>query len=106
MADPIEVERGGRVKDIRLERGEEQGEFAGHLNAAAEALGLSVRYLSGDVSRRETGRKALDVDDFATVAMLDPQKRGWMWVAFGKAITVGRDAWELLAGQQPKKKSG
>lgn len=104
MAEQVDVDRGARMKGIRDEREESQADFAERLNEKAASLGFAVRYTFSDVSRRETARKALDAEDFATVALLDPQKRGWIYVAFGQSVTVGRDAWELLAGQ--KKRTG
>lgn len=94
------------MRAVREERDEEQAEFAMRLNEAAAALNLPGRYDGFAVSRRETGRKALDAQDFATVAMLDPKRRGWMWVAFGKAVTVGKDARALLVGDEGKRRAG
>ena len=100
MSERVDAERGARMRQIREARAEDQAQFAASLDAAAKSLGLAARYTLFDVSRRETARKKLDPDDFATVAMLDPERRGWTWVAFGKAITIGKDAYELLAGQR------
>lgn len=105
MPELVDSERGARMREIREERGEEQSEFADALNEAAKALGLRARYDAFDVSRRETARKRLEPDDYAVTAMLDPQRRGWTWVAFGKAVSIGKDARELLAGQ-PARKTG
>lgn len=98
MADLVDIERGLRVRAIREARGETQTDFAIALSREAAAIGLPVRYDVVDVSKRETARKTLDAEDFALVALLDPEKRGQLWVMFGQTVKVGRDAWETLAG--------
>ena len=97
MTRPIDVERGGRMLEIRKALEMTQEDFADALNRAARELGLVEQYDYLYVSRRETARKKLEPEDFACIAMLDPQRRGWTWVAFGRAITMGKGARDVLA---------
>ncbi len=94
------------MREIRDLRGEQQQEFADHLNEAAKKLGLAIRYDYDEVSRRETARRRLSPEDYATVAMLDPERRGWTYVAFGYAVKVGKDARLLLGGESGQGRTG
>ncbi len=94
------------MREIRDLRGEEQREFADRLNEAAKKLGLDARYDYDEVSRRETARRKLGPEDYATVAMLDPERRGWTYVAFGYAVKVGKDARVLLGGDASQGRTG
>jgi hypothetical protein len=51
-------------------------------------------YDRDEVSKRETARKKFEVDDYLCLALLDPQRRGWTWVAFGMDLDFGEDAWK------------
>lgn len=104
MAEIVDIERGLRLRAIRDELEMTQEELAVALTGAAKRLGLPLRYDGLDVSKRETARKTLDPEDYAVIALIDPQRRGWLWVAFGQTITLGKDAWETLAG--PKNAAG
>lgn len=63
-----------------------QSEFADLLNAAAGKLGMESNYTALSVSQRETGRRALEVEDYAIVSYVDPQRRSWFWLAFGREL--------------------
>lgn len=84
------------MRSVRSDRGETQNQFAAALTAAAQSIGLSSSYDYTEISKRETARKTLDADDFLVIAMLDPQKRGLLWLAFGENITINRETWETL----------
>jgi hypothetical protein len=83
------VMRGQRLRTVREALGQTQTQFAELLTRTAAQLGIDARYVVGDVSARETGRKALDVEDYAIVSALDPQRWSWEWLAFGRKLTKG-----------------
>lgn len=82
----VRVERADRVKAIRAAMGLTQPEFAERLNAVAAALKLDVRYSQLSVSQRETGRLALDIEDYAVLSYADPERRSANWLAFGREL--------------------
>jgi hypothetical protein len=92
------------MREIRELRSETQPEFAERFNQEASRLGLAMRYDFQDISKRETARTKMDAEDCLVLALLDPKRRGVAYVTVGKGVTVGRDAWALIAGQQPKAK--
>ncbi len=107
MAELVDIERGLRVRQIRMDREESQAEFAEALTRAAHSLGFSNRYTYNDISKRENARKTLDPEDYAAIALLDEQqRRGILWVMWGQNVTVGRDAWETILGPAAKRRGG
>ena len=92
------------MREIREAREETQTEFAAELNRVAASLELPASYDFSEVSKRETARKRLVVEDFMVLALLDPKQRGALWVAFGKAVVVGKDAWDALVGPDGRRK--
>ncbi len=81
--------RGQRLRLVREALGLTQTQFAELLTRTAASLGIDVRYVVGDVSARETGRKALDVEDYILAERVDPKRRRTDWLAFGREIKVG-----------------
>lgn len=81
------IARGARLKQVRDAMDITGKEFADELNKAAAKLGLPhVKYTPLNVSQRETGRRELDIEDYTIVSYVDPEKRSWFWLAFGREI--------------------
>jgi transcriptional regulator with XRE-family HTH domain len=78
--------RGARLRTIREAREETQSAFAERLNETAKALGIEARYNDQGVSFRETGRRALDIEDYTVASYIDPERRSWFWLAFGREL--------------------
>ena len=80
---------GDRVRSIRELRGEKQPEYATALNAAAKRLKLPKNYSVSTISRLETGRQEITLEDVLIIAAVDPEKRGRDWLAWGdSAVSV------------------
>jgi hypothetical protein len=47
---------------------------------------MSIRYSINDVSIRETGRRALDIEDYTLASMVDTRHRSVSWLAFGDYV--------------------
>lgn len=92
MDEHSEVARGVRLQEIRKALKLTQPEFAERLTEMAEKLGLDTTYTGLGVSQRETGRRALDIEDYAVVSSLDPLKWSWEWLAFGRKLIRGTRA--------------
>lgn len=82
------AERGTRLRQIREALDIKQDEFADRLNAAALSLGLVADYTGLGISQRETGRRAMDIEDFVIASFVDPHHRTILWLAFGREIPL------------------
>lgn len=78
--------RGGRFRSIRERRGETQEAFAQSLTRLAGELGMPVDYDGQGISTRETGRRALDIEDYLLAVRLDPDRRSLIWLALGRDL--------------------
>lgn len=79
--------RGRRLAEIREALGLTQDAMVARLNAAAEGLGLSVRYKYYTVSRMESG--SISFEDAAVWLSIDPSRKPgqpwrWDWFVFGE----------------------
>lgn len=73
-----------RMLAIREERKDRQGDFAARLNQAAESLGVPTRYTQDMVSKMENGGRTIFIEDVAVLALVDPRRRGKLWLGWGE----------------------
>src|SRR5690348_15336253 len=103
MSSLLDLQRGQRMREIRMLRQETQEEFAEAINAASRRKDLgpfNLELTFNDVSKRETGTKSLDEADLVCIAYLDPKERSWFWLAWGDDFTIGKDAWTIVSGRR------
>lgn len=87
------IERAQRFRAVREDLDVTQPVFAERLTSVAEALGLDgVSYDVGDITKRETARKALEIEDYMIISALNPQRWPVEWLAFGRKLTKGTAA--------------
>lgn len=72
-----------RLKAVREAAGVTQLQFLARLNAAAESLGKRT-YAQSQLSRLENGLQEPTFDDVAVFALVDPERRGKLWLAWGE----------------------
>lgn len=92
------------IQDLNGE-GDDNVAFSSRLNAAAKELGFPPDWTSNKVSKVRGATLGIDVADMTVVARVDPEQRGYTYVAFGIAITKGEDAWKALARAAKKSKT-
>jgi hypothetical protein len=115
MADPPpasdRVSRGLRVQRIQsaaVGPGDTNGPFVRLLSAAAERLRVPAKWDNTKLSKIRNGTQDLSLEDVACLEQVDPEHRGWFWIAFGSerpsAATPrphhGHTVREELAAQQ------
>lgn len=76
--------RAERVRAIRVALGDTQRQFADRMSRAAEALGFAQRYTENAVSKIEGEYRDTALEDVAVLEAIDPERRGWHWIAFGR----------------------
>lgn len=76
--------RGERVKEIRVDRGEGQEQFAGVLEERLRALGVPSQFDKSKVSKTERGGRDLTPEEVAVLVEIDPAERGLAWLVFGR----------------------
>jgi transcriptional regulator with XRE-family HTH domain len=76
-------EQAARLKAVREASGLTQLQFLAKLNGVAERLG-SRPYVQSLLSRLENGLQVPSFDDVTVYAMLDPERRGKLWVGWGE----------------------
>jgi hypothetical protein len=100
--EPDESTRGGRFLSIRRRLGLTGEAFAGVLNDAAEQLGFDPYWTGPKITNTEKGKRDLSIEDVAIVARVDPKKRGWFWVAFGRAEPPRASGARVLGQEAPQ----
>ena len=79
------VERGERIKEIRVALGMTGDEFAAELTTRAKVFGYPATYERAKVSRIESGGRKLTVEELAIILEMDPERRSLAWLVFGTA---------------------
>jgi hypothetical protein len=81
---PVPGSVGERLREVRGPRRLE--DFVPELNAASRALGEEGPIFSQSrVSKLELGAQRASLDDIAIYALLDPKRRGKLWLAWNEA---------------------
>src|SRR4051812_31108881 len=102
------ISRGRRVQEIQFLCGYGEGKladnrgFAAKLNEAARHLGLEEEWKPERLSKVRSGTQDLSVEDMTVLAYVDPERRGWTWIAYGLPVSKGEDAWVALARMAKK----
>jgi transcriptional regulator with XRE-family HTH domain len=86
MDETSDERRGARFREIRKALDLTQEAFAERLTKAAKELGVGAGYSIQDVSGRETGRKRLEIDDYVLASYVDPARRSFFWLAYGREL--------------------
>lgn len=93
-----------RLRAVRESTGLTQLVFAAKLDALAQArLGAEARrYVPATISKLETGAQAADFDDVELFALMDPERRGKLWLAWNER----RDATLAETLEEVSKRTG
>lgn len=75
-----------RFADVRAKLGITGSAYASALNNAAKRLGFEARWTESKISQTENGRRSLSLEDLAVTVYLDPARRSWHWIAFGREL--------------------
>jgi len=78
------VERGERITLVRVAMGVNGDAFALVLEERLAAYGFPRHYDKAKISRIESGTRDLTCEEAAVIAGLDPERRGLLWLIFGK----------------------
>lgn len=102
------AERAVRFRAIREALGVTQPVFAERLTAEAKALGfVGVSYDVGDITTRENARRTLEIEDYIVAERVDPARRSWEWLAFGRDLDAKQPATPKLGlGKATDEKPG
>jgi hypothetical protein len=96
---------GDRIREIRSQHDEKQPAFAARLTAAARKLGVKANYDNTMVSKMETGRRDVTLDDVAVLASIDKLQRGKLWLGWGEngavATTAATESASRPAAKRP-----